>query len=243
MRLDKFLSQLKYGSRKEVKEFIKNRRIKVENREEIKPEMDFDPEQSTVYLDGEAIFYKKHITLLVNKPTGVLSSTNEAGKVTVIDLLKPPYQRFDFGIAGRLDEDAEGLLILTTDGALIHRIISPTKAVMKKYAVTLEAPLGNYSELEKGVDLFNGKSEVFRTKPAVIEPISPHQCYISIGEGKFHQVKRMFAAIGNRVLDLKRIQIGNLKLPEDLPLGGYRELDPEEIEAIFMKASAQSSKI
>lgn len=233
MRLDKFLSNLKYGSRKDVTKFIKDGFVKINGTMIKDASFNIDEEQDIVTIGNDQVFYKKHLTLMMNKPAGVVSASSDALHDTISDLLDEPYFRFDLHTAGRLDIDSEGLLILSNDGELIHKIISPSNQIKKTYYVQLKKALENYQILETGVEILDGKSQPFMTMPALIEKISPVEVRITIMEGKFHQVKRMFEAIDNEVIYLKRIQIGGLKLDDQLSPGEVKELTQAEIDAIF----------
>ena len=174
---------------------------------------------------------------MMNKPAGVISATEDSHHKTVIDLLNNKYRTYDVFPVGRLDIDTEGLILLTNDGILSHNLLSPKKHVDKKYYVKIAKPLSenDVKTLENGIKL----GENFVTKKAKIEVISKdshengnNQVYITISEGKFHQVKRMFKAVNNEVLYLKRITMGNLLLDQNLKLGEYRELTEEELDEL-----------
>ncbi len=231
MRLDKYLANLKYGSRKDVSKLVRTGVVTV-NGETVKDASININELDVVTVFEEEVYYKQIVTLMLNKPSGVVCANSDSMHETVIDLLEEKYKRFDFGIAGRLDIDTEGLVILTTDGDLLHKIITPKKNVMKKYYVELRNKLENYSILETGVEIMDGKNKPFITKDAIVEKISDNSCYISISEGKYHQVKRMFLHIGNEVTYLKRISIGNLVLDDNLEFGEYKEI-VISMESIF----------
>ena len=232
MRLDKFLANSGIGTRKEVKELLKKRLIKV-NDEIVKDgKIHVDENEDTVKYKDEIISYKKFVYIMLNKPNGVISATEDKVHKTVIDLLGDEYRTFEVFPVGRLDIDTEGLLLLTNDGVLSHNLLSPNKHVDKKYYVELEKLLTkmDIDKLEKGVELKN-----FTTKDAKVEIIENGvesdkiRVYITISEGKFHQVKRMFKAVGNEVKYLKRVKIGTLSLDENLKLGEYRELTEDEL--------------
>jgi 16S rRNA pseudouridine516 synthase len=233
MRIDRFLVQLKYGSRSQIKEMIERGRITCRQMRVSDPGCLIDPDNDSVEVDGIPVFYRKWIYLMVNKPQGILSARRDDRHPTVIGLLREPYSRFDLDPCGRLDLDTEGLMILTNDGEYLHQVISPKKDVLKQYEVRLARPLGDYSLLEQNIWLKDGKDRLYLAKPAKIVPTGPDQCRISIGEGKYHEVKRMFEAIGNEVVYLKRIAIGGLTLDSDLPLGAYKELTFSEAQAVF----------
>ena len=232
MRLDKFLANSGVGTRKEVKELLKKRLIKV-NDEIVKDgKIHVDENEDTVKYKDEIISYKKFVYIMLNKPNGVISATEDKVHKTVIDLLGDEYRTFEVFPVGRLDIDTEGLLLLTNDGVLSHNLLSPNKHVDKKYYVELEKLLTemDIAKLEKGVELKD-----FTTKDAKVEIIENGEesdkirVYITISEGKFHQVKRMFKAVGNEVKYLKRVKMGTLSLDENLKLGEYRELTEDEL--------------
>ncbi len=223
MRLDKYLANLKYGSRKDVSKLVRSGVVTV-NGEIVKNASININELDKISVFDEEVYFKQIVTIMLNKPSGVVCANKDNMHTTVIDLLEDKYQRFDFGIAGRLDIDTEGLVILTTDGDLLHKIITPKKNVMKKYYVKLRDKLDDYHILEQGVEIMDGKNKPFITKDAIVEKIDDNSCYISISEGKYHQVKRMFLYIGNEVTYLKRISIGNLELDSELEIGEYKEI-------------------
>jgi len=232
MRLDKFLANSGVGTRKEVKELLKKRLIKV-NDEIVKDgKIHVDENEDTVKYKDEIISYKKFVYIMLNKPNGVISATEDKVHKTVIDLLGDEYRTFEVFPVGRLDIDTEGLLLLTNDGVLSHNLLSPNKHVDKKYYVELEKLLTkmDIDKLENGVELKD-----FTTKDAKVEIIENGEesdkirVYITISEGKFHQVKRMFKAVGNEVKYLKRVKMGTLSLDENLKLGEYRELTEDEL--------------
>lgn len=232
MRLDKFLANSGIGTRKEVKGLLKKRLIKV-NDEIVKDgKIHVDENEDTVKYKDEIISYKKFVYIMLNKPNGVISATEDKVHKTVIDLLGDEYRTFEVFPVGRLDIDTEGLLLLTNDGVLSHNLLSPNKHVDKKYYVELEKLLTemDIAKLEKGVELKD-----FTTKDAKVEIIENGEesdkirVYITISEGKFHQVKRMFKAVGNEVKYLKRVKMGTLSLDENLKLGEYRELTEDEL--------------
>lgn len=226
MRLDKFLCNLKYGSRNDIKKLCKNNAIRVNNEIVKKADIYIDPLSDIIEVDGEVVFYKENITLMMNKPQGYICSTVDEVYMSLLRLLDKKYSRFDFKFAGRLDWDTEGLVILSTDGRLIHEITSPKKEMYKTYYVKTNLPLINVDVLKSPITLLDGKNNEYTTKGAKITKISDFELLISITEGKFHQVKRMLEYINNEVIYLKRIQIGNLVLPSDLEVGEFREIDP-----------------
>ena len=229
MRLDKLLSNLKYGSRNDIKALVKKKAIRVNDTIIKDSGMNIDPDNDKVYIDDEPIFIKENIYLMLHKPSGYICANKDGLHKTVIELIKEPYNRYDLIIVGRLDIDTEGLLLLTNDGLWAHKIITPKNLHYKKYFVKLKNELKDYDCLLEGVEILDGNNELYKTKKAYITKISDYECYISICEGKFHQVKRMFEYINNKVIYLKRVEIANLSLG-DLALGKYKEINKSDIE-------------
>ena len=237
MRLDKFLANSGIGTRKEVKIILKKGKITVNEKIVKDAKIQIDEIKDNVKIEGEKITYKPFVYIMMNKPSGVISATEDGKHKTVIDLLCEKYKNYKVFPVGRLDIDTEGLLLLTNDGVLAHNLLSPKKHVDKKYYVELKEPLTIEKKkiLESGIKL----EENFVTKKAKIEiidkdeDIEVNSVFITISEGKFHQVKRMFKFVANEVLYLKRVKMGKLLLPEDLKLGEYRELSEEEMNLIL----------
>lgn len=231
-RLDKILANAKVGSRKEVRLLIKAGRIRVDDEIAKDHGARYDREKNKFYLDGAPVDTREFIYLILNKPEGYLSATEDPYDSVVIDLLQQKHQVFDPFPVGRLDKDTKGLLLLTNDGVLNHKLISPRWHINKVYRVKLRDPAEEsyHKKLLKGVVL----DDDYRCLPALMEVISNDgkEVELTIQEGKFHQVKRMFEALGNKVVDLTRISFGPLDLPEDLALGEYRELSAEELELL-----------
>lgn len=223
MRLDKLLSNLKYGSRSEIKEYAKKGLITVNDKVIKKTDINV-VESDIININGEEVFHKDRIYLMINKPKGYICANKDGLHKTVLELIGEPYSRYDLMIVGRLDIDTEGLLLITNDGMFSHNMTSPKKDMYKKYFVRLEKPLINYEVLEKGIEILDGKNELYKTKEAKIEKLNDYECYIQIKEGKFHQVKRMFEYINNKVIYLRRDEIGSFKLG-DLKIGEYKELN------------------
>jgi len=230
MRVDKLLSNLKYGSRSEIKAMAKDLRIKVNGNLIKDADISVNPEKDQIHVDDVLVYYKEFIYLMMNKPQGIICAANDSLYPTYLSLIEEPYNRFDLNVCGRLDVDTEGLIILTNDGAFLHKVISPKKDIDKTYFVILKEPLTNYQKLEKGVIISDGAEKPYLTKPAKIFDIVNNTCRIAISEGKFHQVKRMFEAIGNEVIALKREKIGWLELDYALKQGEYKELSNEELK-------------
>ena len=229
MRLDKLLANLKYGSRNDIKKMCKNKLITINGSIIKSSDIDVNPNVDNIVIDGEEVYYKDSITLIMNKPAGYICSTVDELYPSLLKLLDKKFSRFDFKFAGRLDQDTEGLVIMSTDGEIIHKITSPKKDMYKTYYVKTEKILANENLLESPIELLDGNNNTYTTKGAKIAKISDYELYISITEGKFHQVKRMLEYIDNKVVYLKRIKIGNLELPADLVLGEYKEIDINDI--------------
>lgn len=241
-RLDKILSNARIGSRKEVTALIKAGRITVNATVVTKPAAKFHPDQATFYFDGLPVDPRKFIYLMLNKPAGYLSATEDAYDPIVTDLISSQHRAFDPFPVGRLDKDTTGLLLLTNDGELNHKLISPRWKVDKVYVAELRDPSEKKyrDKFRKGIVLDDG----YRTLPGEIRILSEDQrvVEVTIQEGKFHQVKRMFEALGNKVTRLERIQFGPLSLPDDLEVGDYRELKQTEEQALFQEV-AKSPKL
>lgn len=225
MRLDKFLSNQGIASRSQVKEYIRKGRVIVNEQVVKTSDQQIDESKDRIYFDGELILYQKNIYIMLNKPQGVVSATMDNVHKTAFDLLKIANKK-DLFIVGRLDLDTEGLLLITNDGELSHNLLSPKRHVSKTYQVIAEQPITKeqIQKLEAGVDI--GEEKL--TLPARVQPISENEFYLSIVEGKFHQVKRMLQAVDNQVVFLKRVAIAGLKLDETLKAGEYRELTKDE---------------
>lgn len=233
-RLDKVLANLGYGSRKEVKALVKSGRVEVDGEVVKDSSISIDPEKSIVKVNGEELLYRKYIYLMMNKPDGVISATFDNRDETVIDLLDIDYQVFKPFPVGRLDKDTVGLLLITNDGDLNHKLISPKWHVDKVYYAEIDKEV-NEADIEafkKGVVL----DDDYKCLPAKLEIVEADEngskVYITIQEGKFHQVKRMFQARGKEVVYLKRVKFGNLSLDDELMEGEYRELTEEELETL-----------
>jgi len=234
MRLDKFLAHTTGHSRSDVKKFLKQKKVQVDGEVITSASFHVDINAHMVTAFGEELFYQKFVYLMINKPQGYLSATKDAQDATVMELLDEYFERFDLSIAGRLDKDTEGLLLLTNDGQFLHEVISPKKHVYKKYLAHIEGELSeeDIAMLESGVEIQDGKGFEFTTAPARVKVVGENEVEIQIAEGKFHQVRRMFASVGCKVVYLQRFAIGGLVLDDDLALGEYRELSEEELNEI-----------
>lgn len=228
MRLDKLVSDCVGISRKDSKNLIKKGLVSVNGA--IIKDVGFNAIDTDEFvIDGKKAEYKKFIYIMMNKPQGYLSATDDKRQKTVLDLLPENFSRYDLFPAGRLDKDTEGFLLLTNDGQTAHNLLSPSKKVGKEYLAHLEKPLSDFDKqtIENGVDIGG-----YITKPAKIDKKSDKECVITIVEGKFHQVKKMFETVGNRVTYLKRISFASLPLDPSLGLGEYRFLTEEEVDII-----------
>ena len=233
-RLDKIISNLGYGSRKDVKSFVKKGLIEVDGVIAKDNGMAVDPEKSVIKINGEEILYRKYIYLMMNKPDGVISATHDIRDETVVDLLELDHQIFNPFPVGRLDKDTVGLLLLTNDGELNHRLISPKWHVDKVYYAKIDKVVteDDIVKFKNGIVLDDG----YKCLEAKLEIISSSEegseVRVTIQEGKYHQVKRMFEAVGKTVMYLKRESFGGLDLDEDLEEGEYRELTDEELQLL-----------
>lgn len=231
MRLDKFLCELNIGSRSQVRELIRHGKVSVNNTVVKTADLKIDESKDIVCVQGQTLSYRKFYYYMLNKPAGVVSATQDNLSDTVIGLLRPEDRRTDLFPVGRLDKDTEGLLLLTNDGALAHRLLSPGRHVDKTYHVTIEHALTaqEIQQLEQGVDIGEDKL----TLPARVEVLSPEtELLLTIHEGKFHQVKRMLFAVNNLVTALRRTAFCGLKLDGALAPGEYRPLSEEEVEVL-----------
>jgi 16S rRNA pseudouridine516 synthase len=233
-RLDKVLSNVGVGSRKEVKVMVKKGLVKVDSLAVKDSGMQIDPEKAVIEVDGKIIGYRKYTYLLMNKPAGVVSATFDNYDETVIDLLEEEHKIFEPFPVGRLDKDTVGLLLITNDGDMNHRLISPKWHVDKVYYAEIDKPVTeeDVQRFKEGVVLDDG----YKCMSAKLEILAADgngsQVNVTIQEGKFHQVKRMFKSVGKEVVYLKRISFGPIKLDEQLPEGEYRELSDLEIELL-----------
>lgn len=236
MRLDKMLCHMGVASRRELKDLIRSGAVKVDGERARSGSDQVEIETQEVTFRGIPIEYKEHVYLMLNKPEGYLSATEDGRGETVIDLIGEDYNFFELFPVGRLDKDTEGLLVLTNDGKAAHDLLAPKKHVPKTYYADI---LGTVTEADgerfkEGVYL-----DDYKTMPAELTILESgaetSKILLTIYEGKYHQVKRMFEIVGKKVTYLKRIQMGQLKLDESLSLGEYRELTDTELEALKTK--------
>lgn len=235
MRLDKYLSHATGLSRNDIKRYVKEKRIKVNHKLVLKSDYPLNLNNDKVYLDNKLIEYKEFIYIMLNKPSGVISATVDKMHKTVIDLVKDAYPNYELFPMGRLDIDTEGLLILTNDGSLLHKVMNPKKEVYKKYYVEVS---GEFDEndvqiLLDGVDILDGDDKIYHTKKAYLEIISTNKAFISVCEGKFHQIKRMCQHLNKKVTYLKRVEMKSIALDENLKPGEFRELSQNELEKLM----------
>lgn len=228
-RLDKFLSDSGAGTRSQVKLLLRAGRVTVDGRPARDGSCRIDPAQADIRLDGQRLGGHRRVVLMMNKPAGLVTATQDARERTVMELLPPEYAHLEPRPVGRLDKQTEGLLLLTNDGELLHRLISPVKRVPKCYYVRHEgaAEAADVEAFEAGLQLRDGQ----KCLPALLEPLGPGQSRITVYEGKYHQVRRMMAARGMTVTYLERQSEGALTLGK-LPRGSVRELSEPEIAAL-----------
>ena len=229
IRLDKYLADMGKGTRSEVKKAISKGLVRVNNEIVKKPETKLDTDSDNVLFDGVLVGYAQYEYYMLNKPAGVISATEDKREKTVIDLITEK-KRKDLFPVGRLDRDTEGLLLISNDGELAHRLLSPSKHVDKVYYAKIDGKvtIEDVEAFQQGVDI--GEEKLTRpAKLRILKSGTQSEIELTICEGKFHQVKRMFQAVGKEVVYLKRLQMGTLILDESLKPGGYRELTEQEI--------------
>ena len=235
IRLDKFLTEVGIGTRSEVKKYIRQGLVTIDSVPAQKPEQKIDEKTAKVCFRGNEIVYAAYEYYLLYKPAGCVSATEDRLHKTVMDYLTDTVRKDLFPV-GRLDLDTEGLLLITNDGALAHDLLSPSKHVEKTYYAKVKGRVteDDVNQFEKGVDIGEEKP----TKPAKLVIVSEgdiSEIRLTITEGRFHQVKRMFEAVGKEVVYLKRLSMGSLVLPDDLAPGDYRPLTTQELEALRRK--------
>ena len=230
MRLDKFLCDCGLGTRTQVKDIIKQGRVTVNGAPQRDGGFKLDPENSQVALDGAPVRLRGRVVLMLNKPAGYVTATEDKREKTVMELLPGEYAHLELKPVGRLDKATEGLLLFTNDGDLLHRLISPKKEVAKRYYARHEgtATQEDVAAFAQGITLADGT----KCLPAVLEPAGAGESYVVVCEGKYHQVRRMLASRGLPVTYLERKQEGSLQLG-DLPRGQVRELTEEELQALL----------
>ena len=229
MRLDKLLSNMGYGTRKEIKAYLKQGLVTVDGVTVKSPERSVDPNRQEIFFNGGKVVYKPFVYLMMNKPQGVISATEDSrGQRTATDLVGTEFSMYDFSPAGRLDIDTEGFLLLTNDGAFIHEVITPKRHVVKEYYARLQGMAcdGDRTAFAEGIILADGTAcmEAELEILKVDKETETSEVLVRICEGKFHQVKRMMLSRGLSVTYLKRLAIGGVRLDENLSPGEYREL-------------------
>ena len=234
-RIDKIIASQGQYSRSEVKKLVKDGRVTLDGKVIKSSDVKADPDKNDIAIDGKSIGYKKHLYIMLNKPQGVVSATEDTDHTTVIDLVPKSLKRDGLFPAGRLDGDTVGFVLITDDGDFAHKILSPKNHIMKTYHATLQRPVTqeDIDAFRNGIELKDGTLCL----EAQVRPIDGDEplAEIKICEGKYHQVKRMFAALGNKVVFLKRVKMGNLSLDESLEEGKCREITPEELKLIQEK--------
>ena len=228
-RLDKIISEQTYYTRSEIKKLISKGSVVVNGVLAKKPETKYDETNISIKINGKEIEVNKHIYLLLNKPKGYISATEDNSHKTVLDLIPDKYKNRNLFPAGRLDKDTTGLVFITDDGEFAHNILSPRKHVKKEYEVTLDIPVTQemVEGFKQGINLIDGAC-----KSAILEITGEYTGNVIITEGRYHQIKRMFGCFGAKVVELNRICIGNLYLPKDLKLGEFKEASKEDLEKI-----------
>lgn len=233
MRLDKYLCETGFGTRSQVKDLLKKGQVMVNGEVVKKPELKINETTDQILCHGKKVSYQKNIYLMLHKPAGVVSATEDNREKTVLDLVRPEDRKNGLFPVGRLDKDTEGLLLLTDDGELAHRLLSPKKHVDKTYYAKIDGQVTeeHVKQFREGLDIGDEK----KTLPAVLTillsgPVS--EIEVTIHEGRFHQIKRMFEAVGCKVTYLKRLSMGNLVLDETLSPEEYRPLTEAELEGL-----------
>ena len=228
-RLDKLISSQTGYSRKEVKDLVKQKRITINGDIALKSDVKVDVLVDKIFVDGEEISFKKFVYLMLNKPKGYVSATEDKNMPTVLELVPDEYLHRDLFPAGRLDRDTTGLMLITDDGEFAHNILSPKKHVKKTYNVTIDIPMTEEMVIgfKNGVNLIDGEC-----KEAELTITGEYTGVVVLTEGRYHQIKRMFGCFGAKVVELERIGMGDFCLPEDLELGECREFSNEELKQV-----------
>ena len=231
MRLDKFLSNMGKATRSESSRLVRQGKVLVNGAPAKKSDMQIDPERDTVVLNGAPVCYKEFTYIMLNKPEGYVSATDDPNEKTVLDLVDPEDRRKNLFPCGRLDKNTLGLVILTNDGENAHRLLSPKHHVAKVYKFEALSPISEADAcaLEKGVDIGG-----YLTKPCTVKLTGEKTGEITLTEGKYHQIKRMLEAVDNKITYLERITFGGIELDTGLERGQWRYLTPQE-EELFLK--------
>lgn len=228
-RLDKIIASQTIYSRKDVKLLVRQKRVLVNDQLINKSDIKINPDTDEIIIDGNLLTLKKNIYLILNKPKGYVSATEDANQPTVLELVPAEYSHRELFPAGRLDKDTTGLMIITDDGQFAHDILSPKKHVTKTYRVKIDTPMTNdmVDGFKNGVELIDGVC-----KGAKLEIIGEKEGIVTLTEGRYHQIKRMFGCFKAKVEELERLSMGNLYLPSNLSQGSCRELTDEELQQI-----------
>ena len=228
-RLDKVIAEQTEYSRKDVKKLVQSKKVTINGEVVLKTDIKVDINNDSICIDGNEISYQKNVYLILNKPMGYISATEDRTQKTVLDLIDSKYNHREMFPAGRLDKDTTGMMIITDDGVFAHNFLSPKKHIRKIYEVTIDIPVTSDMEkgFKEGIDLNDGKC-----KTAILEKIGEYEARVTLTEGRYHQIKRMFGCFGAKVTKLHRICMGNLYLPKDLKEGESRELIGEELKKL-----------
>lgn len=228
-RLDKVISSQTNYSRKDIKDLVKKKAILVNGEVVLKSDIKVDGSLDKISILGEELIFKKYVYLMLNKPKGYVSATEDKNDKTVLDLVPDCYRHRNLFPAGRLDKDTTGLMIITDDGDFAHNILSPKKHISKTYNVTIDIDMNNEMVIgfKDGINLSDGEC-----KSASLEITGKNTGIVILTEGRYHQIKRMFGCFGAKVIELERIAMGNFSLPNDLKLGEVREFTEKELESI-----------
>ena len=231
-RIDKIIVAQTQYSRREVKELVSKKRVKVNGELVTKPDVKVNTENDEITIDGAKINIKKYIYLMLNKPKGYISATEDRTKLTVLDLVPKEYLHRNLFPVGRLDRDTTGLMVISDDGEFSHNILSPKKHVKKLYNVTIDVPVNEdmVNGFKTGIKLNDGIC-----KSALLQITGQYTCLVTLTEGRYHQIKRMFGCFGAKVIELQRIGMGNFMLPDNLKLGECREFTEEELKQLKEK--------
>ena len=233
MRLDKYLCETGFGTRSQVKDLLKKGQVMVNGEVVKKPELNINETTDQILCQGKKASYQKNIYLMLHKPAGVVSATEDNREKTVLDLVRPEDRKNGLFPVGRLDKDTEGLLLLTDDGELAHRLLSPKKHVDKTYYAKIDGQVTeeHVKQFREGLDIGDEKKTLQAVLTILLSgPVS--EIEVTIHEGRFHQIKRMFEAVGCKVTYLKRLSMGSLVLDETLPPEEYRPLTEAELEGL-----------
>ena len=228
-RIDKIIGNQTEYSRKDIKKLILQKRVKLNGELVLKSDIKIDPKIDVILIDGNEINVTENVYLILNKPAGYISATEDISQKTVLDLIDSKYAHRELFPAGRLDKDTTGMMIITDDGQFAHNILAPNKHISKTYEVTIDIPVTEEMKIgfEKGVNLNDGVC-----KTAKLEITGENTAIVILTEGRYHQIKRMFGCFGAKVTKLHRTAMGYLRLPEDLLEGSSRELSNEELDLL-----------